>query len=164
MRRAFRSGNFLSHRSSTSVSSKFLLTTLNEQSAGADSYRMMAFEIVCQDTNPLSCASFKRTDRLFCAIFQILMCKEVSWLICFNTRSKHWDVHGVHGRAETRLLSVPNSNSSCKEISFGYRPLHQRRSNMIDEISPSVGNFYMWHKCLQNCIYIPPEVDFECLR
>ena len=78
MRRAsFRSDNFLSHRISASVSSKFLLTTLNEQSAGVDSYSMMAFEIVCQDSNPSSCASLKRTDRLLCAIFAFLICKKV---------------------------------------------------------------------------------------
>ena len=39
--------------------------------------------------------------------------KKFSWLIYFNTRSKHRDIHGIHGRTETRLLSLPNSNSSA---------------------------------------------------
>ena len=33
-----------------------------------------------------------------------------------------------------------------------------------DNTGPSVRNFYMWYECLQKCMYIPPDVDFECLR
>ena len=72
-----RADNFLLYRISASVSSKFLLTTLGEQSAEVDSYSIVTFEIVCHDTNDMSCASFKRTDRLLRAIFSFLICKKV---------------------------------------------------------------------------------------
>ena len=118
-RASFCSGNFLSHGISASVSSKFLLTTLNEQSAGVDSYSMMAFELFAKIPIPCPVRAVNTSMDFVVRSYHFEFVKMFAWLIYFNTRSKHRDVHGVHGRTETRLLSLPNSNSSCNEISFG---------------------------------------------
>ena len=106
---SFRSGKFLSHRISASRSSTFLLTNLNKQWAEVDSYSMLAFELFAKIPIPCPVRALNKPIDFVVRASHYEFVKKFSWLVYFNTRSKHRDVHGVHGRTETRSLSVPKS-------------------------------------------------------
>ena len=80
----------------------------------------MAFELFAKILIPCPVRAFNKPIDFIVRSSHFKFVKKFSWLIYLNTRSKHRDVQGIHGRTETRLLSVPNSNSSCYEIFLGY--------------------------------------------
>ena len=92
----------------------FFLTAFTMQSVGLDSYRKIAFENVCQNTGPSSCASFRRSS-------PSQFVRKHFRLSLFHARSEHVDIHRIHKWKEARWPSLLNSDSSYNVSSIGCR-------------------------------------------